>query len=166
LRYPFWGLKAIRDVMRANGRLLIFTGIYEGEPNNAMLHCPTHDGPFSPDDTSVAFFNEKGIRDTLESLGFTQVAVHRMGQPEPYAPPEPLTPLTLKDLLRHPRNTIRVAQSRLNDYEHLRQEPPKDPDPIKWANWAVIDAVYSGFDKENVISRYWEGFHDVHTVHG
>jgi 2-polyprenyl-3-methyl-5-hydroxy-6-metoxy-1,4-benzoquinol methylase len=37
LRYPFWGLKVIRDVMKVGGHLLIETAIWHGEPDKAML---------------------------------------------------------------------------------------------------------------------------------
>jgi 2-polyprenyl-3-methyl-5-hydroxy-6-metoxy-1,4-benzoquinol methylase len=40
LRYPFWGLKVLRDMMKPGGELLIETAIWRGDPNNAMLFCP------------------------------------------------------------------------------------------------------------------------------
>ena len=72
LRYPFWGLRAIRDVLEINGHLLIETAIWEGERNNAMLFCPIGvDSPY--EGTSCTFFNKKGLVDTLKSLGFETV---------------------------------------------------------------------------------------------
>lgn len=72
LRYPFWGLRAIRDVLKIDGHLLIETAIWEDERNNAMLFCPIGaDSPY--EGTSCTFFNEKGLVDTLKSLGFQTV---------------------------------------------------------------------------------------------
>lgn len=73
LRYPFWGLKVIRDVMNVGGHLLIETATWRGHPNKAMLFCPTgEESPYEP--TSCTFFNRKGLSDTLESLGFEMVS--------------------------------------------------------------------------------------------
>ncbi len=69
LRYPFWGLKAIRDVMKPGGRLIVETAIWESGDRRALLFCPV--GKESPyEETSPAFFNEKGLVDSLGSLGF------------------------------------------------------------------------------------------------
>ena len=77
IRYPFWGLKVIRDVLKAGGHLLIETSIWKGEHNSAMLFCPTgEDSPHEP--TSCTFFNEKGLVDTLTSMGFRIVEVEHM----------------------------------------------------------------------------------------
>lgn len=74
LRYPFWGLKVIRDVLRVGGQLLIETAIWEGQRDNAMLSCPIdEEGPYDP--TSCTFFNEKGLMDTLKSMGFKTVSI-------------------------------------------------------------------------------------------
>ena len=67
LRYPFWGLRAIRSVLKPGGNLIVETPIWRGENNNAMLFCPI--GKDSPYETSsCTFFNEKGLVDTLTSL--------------------------------------------------------------------------------------------------
>jgi 2-polyprenyl-3-methyl-5-hydroxy-6-metoxy-1,4-benzoquinol methylase len=50
LRYPFWGLKMIRDVMKVGGHLLLETAIWHGEPDKAMLFCPI-DGFYGNDGT-------------------------------------------------------------------------------------------------------------------
>ena len=69
LRYPFWGLKVIRDILKVGGNLLLETAIYEDDSNHAMLYCPVgSESPYEP--TSCSFFNEKGLKDTLSSLGF------------------------------------------------------------------------------------------------
>jgi SAM-dependent methyltransferase len=69
LRYPFWGLKLIHDVLKPNGHLLLETAVYIDENDRAMLYCPI--GPESPyEPTSCTFFNSKGLIDSLASLGF------------------------------------------------------------------------------------------------
>jgi Protein of unknown function (DUF1698) len=66
LRYPFWGLKVLRDMMKPDGELLTETAIWPGDSNNAM-------SPYEP--SSCTFFNEKGLVDTLKSLNFDTVEV-------------------------------------------------------------------------------------------
>lgn len=69
LRYPFYALKIIHDSMHDGGVLLLETAIIHADNHNAILYCPI--GPDSPfEATSCTFFNEKGARNTLESLGF------------------------------------------------------------------------------------------------
>ena len=74
LRYPFWGLKVLRDMLKPGGEILIETAIWQGDGNNAMLFCPIeNDSPYDP--TSCTFFNEKGLVDTLKSLNFNTVKI-------------------------------------------------------------------------------------------
>jgi tRNA (mo5U34)-methyltransferase len=74
LRYPFWGLKTIRDIMKIGGHLLIETAIWDGDNDKAILFCPI--GAESPyESTSCTFFNEKGLNDTLKSMGFDTIAL-------------------------------------------------------------------------------------------
>jgi 2-polyprenyl-3-methyl-5-hydroxy-6-metoxy-1,4-benzoquinol methylase len=68
LRYPFWGLKIIRDVLKDKGTLILETAILRDANRHALLWCPTDkESPYEP--SSITFFNEKGLRDTLNSLG-------------------------------------------------------------------------------------------------
>jgi hypothetical protein len=47
-----------------------------GEPDKAMLFCPIgHEGPYDFDPNSCTFFNEKGLVDTMKSLGFETVSI-------------------------------------------------------------------------------------------
>jgi SAM-dependent methyltransferase len=76
LRYPFWGLKKIRDILKIGGTLLIETAIWLGELDKAALFCPAgNDGPYYPDTTCVTFFNEKGLVDTMKTFGFETVRI-------------------------------------------------------------------------------------------
>ncbi|HWB87299.1 MAG TPA: class I SAM-dependent methyltransferase [Bryobacteraceae bacterium] len=70
LRYPIQALKVIRDAMADGATLIVETGVFTEHDNLALLWCPTGtDSPYEP--TSVAFFNAKGLTDTLHSLGIT-----------------------------------------------------------------------------------------------
>jgi SAM-dependent methyltransferase len=67
LRYPFWSLKLINDVLREGGKLIIETTVYMDENQFPILLCPIgSESPFEP--TSCTFFNLKGLIDTLSSL--------------------------------------------------------------------------------------------------
>ncbi len=68
LRYPFWALKLLKDILNPEGHLIIETGILDAARKHALVYCPT--GAESPfEHTSITFFNIKGLRDTLGSLG-------------------------------------------------------------------------------------------------
>lgn len=68
LRYPFWALKLIRDVLREDGTLILETGVYIDDNQQAMLFCPiASESPYEP--SSCTFFNLKGLIDTLFSMG-------------------------------------------------------------------------------------------------
>jgi hypothetical protein len=63
--------------MKPGGHLLIDTAVYEGVQDSPLLYCPV--GPESPyavfgDSTSSTFFNEKGLVDTMEFMGFRHVS--------------------------------------------------------------------------------------------
>jgi tRNA (mo5U34)-methyltransferase len=68
LRYPFWALRLLRDVLADGGLLLLETAILADANRRALLFCPVgEDSPYEP--TSCTFFNRKGLHDTLGSLG-------------------------------------------------------------------------------------------------
>jgi SAM-dependent methyltransferase len=72
LRYPVWGLRRIADVLNPHGTLLIEGGFIEAFGDLPVIFCPIgSDSPFEP--TSVTFFNEAGLVDTLLSLGFSRI---------------------------------------------------------------------------------------------
>ena len=68
LRYPFWGLKRVKDVLRDDGVLILETATLVDDNRHALLYCPVGaESPYEP--TSCTFFNLKGLRDSLLSLG-------------------------------------------------------------------------------------------------
>jgi SAM-dependent methyltransferase len=147
LRYPFWGLRAIREVLKIGSHLLIETAIWKSERNNAMLFCPIEgDSPY--EETSCTFFNEKGLVDTLKSFGFQVVYVERLRKM-----PASLGPRRyMKQLISRMRTCFKAA----------------DRPPIKWANIdrCVVHSVFSGYGKDTFTAQYWEATHDFHTFHG
>jgi SAM-dependent methyltransferase len=69
LRYPFWSLKLLRDVMRPGGMLVLETAVFYGQDKFPMLYCPTgNNSPYEA--TSCTFFNRQGLTETLQSLGW------------------------------------------------------------------------------------------------
>ena len=68
LRYPFQALKSIINVLNEDGLLLLETSILQEDLNRAILYCPINDdGPYGS--TSCTFFNPKGLKDALYSMG-------------------------------------------------------------------------------------------------
>lgn len=69
LRYPFWALKLVKDLLANDGVLVLETAILWDDNRHALMFCPT--GEESPyEATSCTFFNRKGLHDTLTSMGF------------------------------------------------------------------------------------------------
>jgi SAM-dependent methyltransferase len=143
LRYPFWGLRTLREVLKVGGHLLIETAVWEGVPGSALLFCPV--GEESPyERTSCTFFNEKGLVDTLSSLGFRTTDVEML-MPR-YVDP------SARSLQR-----LKTAVKELFT-GHREPTPP--------VNRCVLCSVYEGYDKESYLGRYWEGTHNFHTLYG
>lgn len=148
LRYPFWGLKAIRDMQKPGGHLLIETAIWRGDPNNAMLFCPIdNESPY--EGTSCTFFNEKGLTDTLTSLGYRTHAVE-------FLPRRP--PRHMGDRL----NRLRMDfMDRFIPCLHGGDRPP-----IRRVRRAVFHSVFTGHDQNAFVNQYWEQTHQFHSKHG
>ncbi len=84
LRHPFWALKLVQEVMADGATLVLETAVMADENRHAMLYCPApKDSPYEP--TSVTFFNQKGLLDTLTSMAF-DVSMSRCLQNFPPAP--------------------------------------------------------------------------------
>jgi 2-polyprenyl-3-methyl-5-hydroxy-6-metoxy-1,4-benzoquinol methylase len=71
LRYPFWSMKIIRDVLKPGGDLLVETMIWDGMNRESMLYCPADT---ATDLTTCTLFNEKGLVDSMQSMGFEFVS--------------------------------------------------------------------------------------------
>ena len=153
LRYPFWGLKVIRDVMKVGGHLLIETAIWHGEPEKSCVVCPLgHEGPYDSDPTSCTFFNEKGLVDTMKSLGFETVNIEYLTKStENRAGARPIKGFVrqkIKEIIKNMLLKKGFTKSNL------------------WTDRCVFHLIYRGYDQDSWDSRYWEKTHDVHTKHG
>lgn len=140
LRYPFWGLKRVRDVLDTGGHLLVETSLWRAEPRNALLFCPV--GDESPaDSSSCTFFNEKGLLDTLGSLGFET--------------------LELEYVRRDGRRLLgRVARRTRNRVARAARRPITD------VTRAVVHSVVGESELDPALARYWDGIHHFHTERG
>jgi SAM-dependent methyltransferase len=145
LRYPFWGLKAIRDVMKIGSQLLIETAVWKGESHNALLFCPVgNDSPYEP--TSCTFFNEKGLVDTLGSMGFTLQSLEYLRRIGPE--------FTLKN------RALRALKSLIDtDWDG----PPVSPRKV---TRCVIQCEFRGIESDSLVTQYWEKTHEYHSSHG
>jgi tRNA (mo5U34)-methyltransferase len=140
LRYPFWGLKVLRDMMNPGGELLIETAIWQGDPNNAMLFCPGEgDSPYG--DETCTFFNIKGLVDTLKSLNFDTVDIEVLARPLPGGLRNRLSRLRPK--------WVQQVRSLLGD------DPPKIRN--NKVTRAVFHCRFRGHDKNSLLARYYEG---------
>lgn len=150
LRYPFWALKRIRDILADDGQLIIETGVIDAFNEHAMLHCPSEEeSPYGV--TSVTFFNVKGLTDTLQSLGITVRNVELFGKtPKPHSNMRELIIGRGLDLARIVKRTI------------VRSGSPEKAQigPIYRATF-VCDVSSGTIDRDT--STYWEGTHKFHS---
>jgi 2-polyprenyl-3-methyl-5-hydroxy-6-metoxy-1,4-benzoquinol methylase len=161
LRYPFWGLKVLREMVKPNGELLIETAIWRGDPNNAMLFCPIdNDSPYEW--TSCTFFNEKGLVDTLKSLGFDTVHVELLADLLPRSRRRSMMKVAGAVRNRSVRWAQQVRSVLTREQQLAHKQTPKIK--IKDVTRAVFHGRFVGQDKNSL--PYWEGTHRLHTEHG
>jgi 2-polyprenyl-3-methyl-5-hydroxy-6-metoxy-1,4-benzoquinol methylase len=139
LRYPFWALKRLKDVLLDNGQLLIESAILRDTNRYALLYCPT--GGESPyENTSCTFFNEKGLRDTLSSIGIKVNAVE-------YVIKQSQTRAFLTKLRTILKNAVRP-----------------NPSPLTVDRAVFSCQVAKGLLNTDV-TAYWEKTHRLHSIY-
>jgi Protein of unknown function (DUF1698) len=151
LRYPFWGLKVLRDMMKPDGELLTETAIWPGDSNNAM-------SPYEP--SSCTFFNEKGLVDTLKSLNFDTVEV------------EFLPGRSLHDQIARARLQMGVGENNPDCTDP--DAGATDPECVRRRGSSQdhiceprgLSFQIRGHDNDSHLVRYWEHTHELHTKHG
>ena len=148
LRYPFYGLKIIRDVLKDGGALVLETAIFADENRLALLYCPVgSENPY--DRTCPTLFNLKGLTDTLLSLGFQPHEVE----------------LQDGSVLRVTTNGDATAvpphPSVVSDPLRKISKTPEDFKPIDRV--ALVARTVTAL-RNPKLDRYWEGTHDMHTV--
>jgi SAM-dependent methyltransferase len=137
LRYPFWGIKLVRDVLADDGQLVLETAVLIDDNKLPLLYCPIGtESPYEP--TSCTFYNTKGLMDTLQSLG---LLVQRV---------EYLNPHT------HPRR----AAGRQPPPAAQPAAAPKGGPLIDRATF-ICQMTPSAID--NAVAQYWDGTHRIHT---
>jgi tRNA (mo5U34)-methyltransferase len=85
MRYPFEAMRVVRDLLVDGGRVIVETAVFADANRHAYLYCPIGDeNPYDP--TSVAFFNLKGLSDSLASFGLVteSVTLQCAFKPEPH----------------------------------------------------------------------------------
>jgi SAM-dependent methyltransferase len=139
LRDPFTGLKRIRDVLVDGGWLILETALWIDDSDKALLHCPIGaESPFEA--TSCTFFNEKGLADTLQSLGFAVERVEYLRE-QPKARPWPDFKRRVKAFLGRPTSTV-----------------------VDRSVWTCRAVATDPAPSEELVSSYWFGTHDIHSV--
>jgi SAM-dependent methyltransferase len=144
LRYPFYSLRIIRDMLKSDGKLLIETALLKDDGEYPLLYCPIEgEGPYEP--TSCTFFNERALRDTLKSLGVRVDAVHRW-------PSESSGPLRTGS--RAAEKVGRLVRGLLPAFGRSRALPIE--------RVAFVCSRASGLADPEVLA-YWEGVHTLET---
>jgi 2-polyprenyl-3-methyl-5-hydroxy-6-metoxy-1,4-benzoquinol methylase len=138
LRYPFWALRIVRNILKPKGVMILETAISYDQSSHAMLYCPVkEESPYDP--TSVSFFNEKAIMDTLNSMGFEI---------------ELFNHLNLNNKFNKTRNLmtqIKNATKALLFSDRLYE--PKNIDRI------IIHCRLSGKSELEKLEQYWDSIH-------
>lgn len=82
LRYPFWSLKVVRDLLVEGGLLFFETAVLIDDNSYAMLWCPSpSDSPYrARGANSCSFFNSKALGEMLTCLGI-EVISYRLSRP-------------------------------------------------------------------------------------
>ena len=125
--------------MHDDGQLLIETAVLRDTNDYALLYCPT--GAESPyEDTSCTFFNEKGLRDTLSSIGIRVNSVTNYLQ---------------LSLLRRLLNKLRMALQSM-----VKADRPSRPVDRVVFSCRVAKELLA----EDVL-HYWDKTHTFHTTH-
>jgi 2-polyprenyl-3-methyl-5-hydroxy-6-metoxy-1,4-benzoquinol methylase len=142
LRYPFWALKLIKDVLHEGGQLIIETAIFMDDNKRAILFCPIgSESPYEP--TSCTFFNIKGISDTLLSLDIVVQKTELFYAQE------------------RPKNTsfLSTIKSRLKSIQKASQ--PVEP----YIERATLVCRKQSKNQANFEKQYWDSTHQYHTYH-
>jgi SAM-dependent methyltransferase len=153
LRYPFWGLRRIADVLKPSGVLIIESGFIEGFADLPILFCPIGtDSPYEP--TSITYFNEAGIADTLVSIGFSDIRQHDSfcygfteAQEREYLADK--FPKFLRVYAGH--HKLSVCRKIFSCVKAWSTDDKR------------IDPAAMHLSQAQILQRYWDGIHGLHT---
>lgn len=150
LRYPFWALKLIRDVLKEDGLLVIETGVLVDHNQLPLLFCPIGtESPYEP--TSCTFFNLKGLIDSLFSLGLVTERI------------ELLNTKSRLELVAPKGQAVEIGF----DSEKVEWfDPPSitlDPHPESAKlDRATLICRKSSAVIDQSVAQYWDDTHDLH----
>lgn len=152
LRYPFWALKIIRDVLREDGLLIIETGVLVDRNERSLLFCPTgSESPYEP--TSCTFFNVKGLIDTLFSLGLVV---------------EKIQLLNVQNSLNLQAPKPQTIEIEITNEKVERLTPPQvtlePPIESEVVDRATLLCRKSSEVIDWSVAQYWDGTHKVHDT--
>lgn len=149
LRYPFWALKLIRDVLNEEGHLVLETGVLIDENYRATLFCPIgFESPYEP--SSCTFFNLKGLIDTLFSLSFIVEDIQLLSK----------TKLSIEP----PRAVTYTVKPTMEEITELRPPQVQLIEPKLGAiDRATLLCRKANKVENEDIARYWNSTHSRHT---
>jgi 2-polyprenyl-3-methyl-5-hydroxy-6-metoxy-1,4-benzoquinol methylase len=82
MRYPFWFLRMVANLLRDGGDLILETAIFEDFDTRPLLFCPTaKDSPYDLAALACAFFNEKALTETVEECRLKILSRHVTTKP-------------------------------------------------------------------------------------
>jgi SAM-dependent methyltransferase len=155
LRYPFWALKVIRDLMKDGSQLILETAVLVDNDRHAMLFCPTgNESPYEP--SSCTFFNRKGLADTLVSLGLPvehfEYLHHAEGRCDEYRSPVP--------------EESKPAPSRFEAFckKYFGLEKPVASPALPVIDRGLFVSRFSPAAINGWVDEYWNDKHLTHTV--
>jgi SAM-dependent methyltransferase len=126
LRYPFLGLRLMRDLLPDGGTLLVETATFADANRLPLLVCPTGtESPYEP--SSCSFFNIKGFIDNARSLGFSVIR-HRSLMNLPAYDPASDGPLPIDRTVFTCIRDRRLDDPAMMGYWDGRSDTPKLPD--------------------------------------
>lgn len=155
LRYPFFALKIIKDLLKNDGKLILETGIYLDDNKKAFLYCPIEEES-EFEKTSCTFFNKKGLIDSLKSLGISVQNISTFEHKIKFRVIKNIFRFFLKLIFRKKR----VFGIKTNTFNKYDQHIGSRVGPI------TRGILIGKLDKkilDKTASRYWDNTHTFHT---
>jgi 2-polyprenyl-3-methyl-5-hydroxy-6-metoxy-1,4-benzoquinol methylase len=145
LRYPFWALRRIREVLNDEAIVIIETATWNRNNRQPLLFCPTGDeSPYEP--TSCTFFNFAGLRDTLQSMGLRIMDYEHLSQ----------------------QRSLKVAARMLGSRREaakLHKQVVKDQ-RSQHIDRTVLLCKADASLRDEAVLQYWDGVHTRHSKKG
>ena len=155
LRYPFYSLKKLKDILHKDGKLIIETGILLDDNKKAMLYCPIEDDS-EYEKTSCTFFNVKGLTDSLMSMGIFVEEVFVYPQKIKFRIIKNIIKLFLNIIFKK-KYVFGIKTDRLGKYD---QHIGSKVGPI--TRGIFVSNINEKLIKEYA-TKYWDKFHTFHS---